>query len=557
MNADKAPSKRGCMASPAPGDDPTRPFHCTPCGKSFKTRRNLHRHAQRCSESAIAVQNKVANDAVLEISTSTAQPSRRPSRTQDVSSRLKRGLTEEEQHSSARLSTNSSSAISLLSLPDPASSLKHEISSVGERSCVFGLAAEANLPAHLVFQCIDEYFQYLHAVCPMIHQEDLRGRLTLPGELSWDQKVLVLSLCAFVTLRTPARARSASTDKAYSGAHLVHTCLQLIKSFGSTMPQSLASVQASYLLSMCYSELQQPKSHGFYLQEAISMACALGLHLGITYSQMDQIQSMCGKITFALLFIAERRYALLRNRPTSIATAPQLPYGYCPEEYSNVLLGIQMTSLLFLPVDQTFVTFRHLVRLRSKPSKLPDYVAQLQHGLETTGIDDTDLRESQKVDILVTRHWLCLVVWQFSLQNALLSSLATEAKFQFTFPIQIADDLCRALPTLSAHSVLINGLTLFEEVFEITFTLMDALRIAKVRWSDSSDLQYLLGWFSISPNAKKYHTILESRLNEEVNERAPWQSSPAGIEQVIPDTSVDTSPITASHRIAQLKEADS
>ena len=81
----------------------------------------------------------------------------------------------------------------------------------------------------------------------------------------------------------------------------------------------------------------------------------------------------------------------------------------------------------------------------------------------------------------------------------------------------IASGLHQVLGTFTTNSLLINGSPLFDEVSDITFDLVDALTVAKVRWSESCDLEYLLAWFSVPRFAKsKYKQMLHVTLNAEV-----------------------------------------
>jgi hypothetical protein len=56
----------------------------------------------------------------------------------------------------------------------------------------------------------------------------------------------------------------------------------------------------------------------------------------------------------------------------------------------------------------------------------------------------------------------------------------------------------------------------FEKVFEVAYTLMDALKIAKVPWSESEELRYLFSCLSASPDSHNtYVRMLETKMNGE------------------------------------------
>lgn len=65
-------------------------------------------------------------------------------------------------------------------------------------------------------------------------------------------------------------------------------------------------------------------------------------------------------------------------------------------------------------------------------------------------------------------------------------------------------------------AILVHGLGIFEKVFEVSYTLMDALTLAKVDWATSDDLRYLFGCLSASPNSHStYVKVLENKINFE------------------------------------------
>jgi len=56
----------------------------------------------------------------------------------------------------------------------------------------------------------------------------------------------------------------------------------------------------------------------------------------------------------------------------------------------------------------------------------------------------------------------------------------------------------------------------FEKVFEVAYTLMDVLTIAKVPWPESEELRYLFSCLSASPDSHNtYVRMLETKMNGE------------------------------------------
>lgn len=65
--------------------------------------------------------------------------------------------------------------------------------------------------------------------------------------------------------------------------------------------------------------------------------------------------------------------------------------------------------------------------------------------------------DTQRADILVTRHWLQIVVWQSAVKRGLLSSAAAERSMTFHYPEDITLSLLRALSPVPPDAIEIHG----------------------------------------------------------------------------------------------------
>lgn len=110
------------------------------------------------------------------------------------------------------------------------------------------------------------------------------------------------------------------------------------------------------------------------------------------------------------------------------------------------------------------------------------------------------------------------------MRQGLISYSAADPIFSSTYPIAIAKDLCVALNDVTYDAILVHGMGIFEKLFEIAYTLMDALTIANSNWSESQELRYLFNLLSASPNSQStYVKMLRTKIE---TERSPGQSPP-------------------------------
>ncbi|EXJ64689.1 hypothetical protein A1O7_01027 [Cladophialophora yegresii CBS 114405] len=388
------------------------------------------------------------------------------------------------------------------------------------------LAAEFELSAYLMTQCIRQYFRHLYPIRPTIHEGSLLLRLNRHDELSNEEKILILSICANTVLHAAPQSDLSLDKKMQLGKQFVELCLFLRRQYDWAETATLLSIQASYHISVALFELKRPRAHHFYLREAISMSIEQGLHLESTYVGMDQVQAICSRRTFALLFITERGLAILRNKPAQMCRLPPLSTEYFDDQDGVILAGFAALVNLFSVLDEKFVRLWSSTSLDSESSGFEPYenIAAIQHSLNEMSFENFHMTDIQKADVLITHQWLRLIFWQASMRQGLISYSAPDPIFSSTYPITIAKSLHAMIADISHSAILVHGLGIFEKLFEVAYTLMDALTIANANWSESQELRYLFDVLNASPNSQSiYVKMLRTKIE---TERSPAASPP-------------------------------
>lgn len=374
-------------------------------------------------------------------------------------------------------------------------------------------------------QCLRQYFRHLYPIRPTIHESSLVQRLNRSDDLSNEEKILVLSICATTVLHAAPQSDLSLEKKWQLGQQFIEMCFFFRGQYDWTENATLLSIQASYHICVALFELKRPRAHHFYLREAVSMALEQGLHLESTYEGMDEIQAICSRRTFALLFITERGLAILRNKPAQIARLPRLSTDYFDEEDGVILAGFSALVNLFSILDEKFIRLWSASSGEVSPEYEPyQNVAAIQHSLNEMSFENFAMTDQQKADVLITHQWLRLIFWQASMRQGLISYSAADPIFSSAYPITIAKDLCISIHDLSYDAILVHGLGIFEKLFEIAYTLMDALTIANLNWSESQELRHLFEVLGASPNSQStYVKMLQTKIQ---TERSPAASPP-------------------------------
>jgi hypothetical protein len=387
---------------------------------------------------------------------------------------------------------------------------------------LISLAAEVGMSALLLSQCIKQYFRHIYSIRPFIHEPSFRARLSQPEELSSEEKVLILSLCAVTALHDSPEVDLSLEKRHQLGRHFLDLAVQMRKTFEWIEYSTLSAIQTSYHICVALFELKRPRSHHFYLREAIGMAYDQGLHHESTYFGMEPVQAICARRTFAILFVTERGLAILRNKPATITKLPVVPSEFFDEQDRMVLAGFTALASLFAALDEKFID---LWRSDTTATAPHENIAGIQHSLNDFYVDRSTLTDVQKADVLITHQWLRLIFWQASMRQGLVSTDAIDPVFYYDYPIRIAKDMCQVLAELNYEAIVVHGLGIFEKIFEIAYTLMDALTISKLQWGESEELRVLFQCLAASPNSENtYVRMLETKADAVGSQQSPVTS---------------------------------
>jgi Fungal specific transcription factor domain len=412
------------------------------------------------------------------------------------------------------------------SLPDwsgPSPSISHAESpllfrstsggSIQDEVRIAALAQETGMSPIMMSQCIKQFFRHLYPIMPVIHESTFHRTLNRPEDLSPDEKCLVLTMCAVTILHASPPSDLTLEAKKDIGRQFLSHFLDLRRGSDWIETSSLTTIIASYFASVSYFELKQPRSSNFYVREATGMALEQGLHLDSFYVGMNQVAEICHRRSFALLFVTERGASILRNKPISIPRLPTLPMEFFDDEDPGILTGFQCLCRLFALLDEKFI---EVWRSSESPTPRPSAVsiAAIQQNLSSMSFDSANLPEIQRADVQITQQWLRLIFWQASMRQGIISSKSENPAFRYNYPILIAKSLCEQMNSMPINAVAVHGLGIFEKVFEVAYTLMDALTISKIPWSESEELRYLFSCLSASPNSHStYVRMLETKLD--------------------------------------------
>ncbi|KAB5585123.1 fungal-specific transcription factor domain-containing protein [Coniochaeta sp. 2T2.1] len=389
---------------------------------------------------------------------------------------------------------------------------------------------------YLISQCVELYYEHIYPIMPLLYMPTTRQTVRRP--MTYPEKNLIYALCALTCLHMSGKSIQAQGPESWeaAGRFFIDECISVRQSYDFLEDQSLYAVISSFWLSTSFFEINQSRKSWMYLREALTLALDLGLDDDSTYVGLTPEEKLCRQRVFWILFVTERSFAILRNRPISFKKTPSLPRTRHSYEAPDIHSGFRQLISSYVPLDESFVaawndssdpsvsgaTYLALQDILSRPPaflqrsrattpssdgttrSLADIVTPSStnvptsffHPVQTdtvpkpepddenspfpftvTTTDDTDPDPTaiQKADLLITQQWLRLIVWRSSEQRQLLSWTSPHESMDHAFPLEIARSTVSILESLPSTAVEVHGMGIFEKIFKIGAAYIDAL----------------------------------------------------------------------------------
>lgn len=129
---------------------------------------------------------------------------------------------------------------------------------------------------------------------------------------------------------------------------------------------------------------------------------------------------------------------------------------------------------LFMHVDEDccrkwFATFD------SEQTIEPDWIIEKHRQLDAEAAGSGDkiagLSNMQQADLVITKHWLRMLVWQMAMSKCLLSYKPSEQPMSLLFPVGISGHLRATIANMSKDDIEVHGSGIQQKLFELTDTI--------------------------------------------------------------------------------------
>jgi len=300
------------------------------------------------------------------------------------------------------------------------------------------------------------------------------------------QYSLITSICAVIMMQTAMSLpidregfldTSQQFDSVLTVDFFIKETYRAREFFDQVESPSLASVQTSFFLFFSLSQRGKDNSAWLHLRESITMLQLLNLHEEDSYTTMtDSCYATLSRRTFWLLFITEQAYALQRHLPLTLRRPIRLPI-VADDQEATIIYGFLDSVNLFRNFGDGFMALWNSTERDHTRLVSPRPFIKLQESLKDAIPNVRDRSEVQQADLLITRQWLKMIVWQLCLKKGMLSSNPIIDSMSFHYPIDIARDVTLVTRLLPLEAFQANGVGILGKIFDIGCSLADVLLV--------------------------------------------------------------------------------
>ncbi|EXJ65873.1 uncharacterized protein A1O5_11114 [Cladophialophora psammophila CBS 110553] len=349
---------------------------------------------------------------------------------------------------------------------------------------ILGAAVESHLaPTHtpgislLVYERFLEVFHLrLYSVWPVVSYDELIAALRNNQE-DYESYSLAAALCAAVIaqLRLPEHIVPFN---AVSSSEMVAESQRLRQLFEYQENYSMTSLLTSFFLHIYFANAEKLRTAGFYLRETLTYAHGLKLHQPDNYADMNFREHQLRLRIYWILFVSERTYCVQNGLPTTLRPINEFPSADPIEGYDGAPLPAFIALIrLFTFLDGDILEPTPSSATVSIQGAPKNQISALQHDLTHHPLSE-ELDESQRVDILATRNWIRILLWQYTITHFPVSCHAKDQAFSALLPAAIAHDTLSVLEKVSWKSIQPHGYGMELKIFRIADCLLDVLLCA-------------------------------------------------------------------------------
>ncbi|KAI5236381.1 hypothetical protein E4T43_08687 [Aureobasidium subglaciale] len=350
--------------------------------------------------------------------------------------------------------------------------------------------AKPRIPNQRFLPYVQLFFEHLYFIMPVVDQQVyLDPYLYSPVNIMPTETygfLCALSAATLVQLdaATPIPEMEPLPARPSTAAEMfIEECLKVRREFDYIGNPTTVTVMTSFFIFAYYGNKESSEKAWHYLQEAISFVENLDMDDETLMLELDPLEAQWRRRIYWLLFITERAYSIQRRKNCRLHPTIQLPLAFESED-PRLLHGFVNLAHLFSAIDDKFVSIWKGSARRKALCSEP-WLAETQRSLDTVAHSLSDITETARIDISVSREWLHVLAWQMGVSNGLVCDKGQTGTGRLDYPIELARRTVNIIERANPLVLDSHGIGMEQKLSDIAGCLADVLQVSSGDMSDT------------------------------------------------------------------------
>ncbi|KAI4748358.1 hypothetical protein E4T50_01413 [Aureobasidium sp. EXF-12298] len=350
--------------------------------------------------------------------------------------------------------------------------------------------AVPRIPNQRFLPYVQLFFEHLYFIMPVVNEQVYLDpyMYSSTNYMPPETYAFLCAICAATIVQLDAAISVPDMEplpgRPTSAADMfIEECLRVRREFDYVGNATTVTVMTSFFIFAYYGNKESSEKAWHYLQESISFIENLDMDDENSMLKLDPLEAQWRRRLYWLLFITERAYSIQRRKNCRLHPSIELPLAFESED-PRLLHGFVNLAHLFSAIDDNFVSIWKGSARRKALCSEP-WLAETQRSLDTVALSLSDITETARIDISVSREWLHVLAWQMGVSNGLVCDKGQTGTGRLDYPIELARRTVNI--TERANSLVLDshGIGMEQKLSDIAGCLADVLHVSSGDTSDT------------------------------------------------------------------------
>jgi hypothetical protein len=357
---------------------------------------------------------------------------------------------------------------------------------------------------------LDDYELSVYPVNPIMTVDDVLASIR-EMDMNPEAKTFVFAYTA-ITIALTNKSPDSSTDSHSQVRYWLEEIIKARSAIAFDEKMTVRRVMISQFIHISLMCLANMDMSFYYVRESITMIQMLRIGHPEAMEKLNSTERARRQRLYWEVFVHERYLAISNYRPVVLPPLPNLP---------GVHEGFLQIIRLFRLIDEDFLAnwFGSATVTREWIDSKHKQIDEEPVGNEAHA-GATPLTDMQQADLIVTKHWLRMLVWQMAMSKCLLSSVSSRESLSLSFPVRLSTQLRALMTRFSRHAIEIHGSGIQQKLFELSDTIANVIITVPASTVQETaervdDFTFLIGFlFSLPSFDPVQRDILQNKLEQ-------------------------------------------